>query len=469
MATARDQEFDTRKLWQHDNDHFLHPYTNFEKFASEGSTIYTGGRDHFVYDSEGHEYIDGIAGLWCVNIGHGREEIAACMAEQAQRLAYYNTFEDASSAPAAELAEKLAEISPGTLQHVFYGTGGSIANDTAIKIAHYYFNMLGKPNKKQIISRDLAYHGSTYMAHALTGIHQGHIGFDLPQQIMHYVSAPYPYRRPDGMSVEDFCNHLVDELEQKIIEIGAENVACFIAEPILGAGGVIVPPAGYQKRTWEVCRRHDVLYISDEVVTGFGRLGEMLASETVYGVQPDMLVMAKGISSGYIPLGGTMISDEIYEVISRPKPENPYFSHGFTYSGHALACAVGLKNIEILEREDLCGHVRKMGGHFEKQLATLADLPIVGEVRGSHYMQCLEYVANKQTKQPFEDSVAIGKRVAHHCKSRGLIVRPIGGFNVLSPPLTFDRAAIERSVSILRESIEATLEDLGREGIAYAG
>ena len=467
MAAVQSRDYDTKKLWQRDNDHFLHPYTNFERFATDGSTIYTGGKSHFVYDSDGREYIDGIAGLWCVNVGHGRQELAECMAEQAQRLAYYNTFEDASSAPAAELAAKLSELSPGSLRHVFYGTGGSIANDTAIKIVHYYFNMLGKPNKKQIISRDLAYHGSTYLAHALTGIRPGHLGFDLPTQLMHYVSAPYPYRRPDGMTVEAFCDHLIDELERKILELGSENVACFIAEPILGAGGVIVPPPGYQARTWEVCKKYDVLYISDEVVTGFGRLGEMLASEKVFGVRPDLLVMAKGISSGYVPLGATMLSDEIYSVISRPKEDNPYFSHGFTYSGHALACAVGLKNIEILEREDLCGHVRENADYFQEQLRTLEDLPIVGEVRGSHYMQCLEYVADKQTKQPFDDKDAIGKRVAYHAKERGLIVRPIGAFNVMSPPLTFDRSAIDRSVAILRESISRAIADLQHEGISY--
>ncbi|MEM8944664.1 MAG: aminotransferase [Planctomycetota bacterium] len=467
MSSVQAEDYNTQQLWQRDNDHFLHPYTNFAKFAAEGSTIYTRGKDHFIYDSEGREYLDGIAGLWCVNIGHGRQEIANCMAEQCQRLAYYNTFEDASSPPAAELAAKLSELSPGTLRHVFYGTGGSMANDTAIKIAHYYFNLLGKPNKKQIISRDLAYHGSTYMAHALTGIRPGHIGFDLPTPLVHYLTAPYPYRRPEGMSVEQFADHLIDELEQKIIALGPDNVSCFIAEPILGAGGVIVPPAGYQKRTWEVCKKYEVLYISDEVVTGFGRLGEMLTSEKLFGVQPDLLVLAKGISSGYIPLGATMLSDEIYSVISQPKPDNPYFSHGFTYSGHALACAVGLKNIEIMEREDLCGHVRQWGGYFQEQLQSLSDLPIVGEVRGSHYMQCLEYVTSQQSKQPFADDAAIGKRVALHAKNRGLIVRPIGSFNVLSPPLTFDQKAIDRAVTILRESIEATMGDLRSEGFSH--
>ncbi len=458
-------ETETRRLWQLDQDHVLHPYTNFERFSREGSTIYMRGDRHFIYDSEGREYLDGIAGLWCVNVGHGREELAECMAEQARQLAYYNTFEDASSAPAALLAGKLSELCPGTLRHVFYGTGGSMANDTAVKIIHYYNNLRGRPNKKLIISRNLAYHGSTYLAHALTGIRPGHIAFDLPPNLVHYVSAPYAYRRPSEIAAEKFCDFLIDELERKIVELDAANVAAFIAEPILGAGGVIVPPEGYQQRSWELCKAHDILYISDEVVTAFGRLGAMIASDTVYGVQPDVLVLAKGISSGYVPLGATMISDEIYAVISQPKKENPYFSHGFTYSGHALACAVGLKNIEIMEREDLCGNVRRLGPWFGEELATLTELPIVGEVRGSMYMQCVEYVADKQTKQPFADQVTIAKRIGAHCKRRGLIVRPIGSFTVLSPPLTYDQAAIDRSMAILRESILATMADLKSEGL----
>jgi len=453
-------KYNTTTLWKKDHDHFIHPYTNFDKFDKEGSVIFTEGKDHFIYDSDGKEYIDGIAGLWCVNIGHGRKEIAACMAKQAKQLAYYNTFEDASSPPAAELAAKLAALAPTSLNHVFYGTGGSMANDTAIKIIHYYFNLLGKPKKKKIISRQLAYHGSTYLAHALTGIESTHIGFDTPKDLVHYLSAPYPYRSPEGMDLEQFCDHLINEFKVKIQELGADNIACFIAEPILGAGGVIVPPPNYNKRMWEVCQEHDILFIADEVVTAFGRLGHMVTSESVFDIQPDLLVLAKGLSSGYVPLGATMISDKIYEVISQPKKDNPYFSHGFTYSGHALSCAVGLKNIELMEADNYCQQVLELGPYFESHLKTLEDLPIVGEVRGSHYMLALEYVKNKKTKESFSDDIAIGKRIYHHCKNKGLIVRPIGNLNVLSPPLTFDKVAIEQTVTILKESIIETMKDL---------
>ncbi|MEM6633748.1 MAG: aminotransferase [Bacteroidota bacterium] len=455
----------TQQLWEQDQRHVIHPYTNYKKFKTEGSVIYAKGHKHFIYDNDGNQFLDGIAGLWCVNIGHGHPEIAEYMASQAAKLAYYNTFEDASSPPTAQLAAKLAELCPGDLNHVFFGTGGSIANDTAIKIIHYYFNMLGKPQKKKIIARELGYHGSTYLAHALTGIESTHMGFDLPKDLVHYVSAPYPYRRPQGMSEAEFCDFLIQELEEKIVELGAENVACFIAEPILGAGGVIVPPAGYYQRTATVCKKYEVLYISDEVVTAFGRLGDMISSQDTFGIQPDVLVLAKGISSGYIPLGATVISDKIHEVISQPKADNPYFSHGFTYSGHALACGVGLKNIELLEEGGYCSHIKEWGPYFERQLKTLEALPTVGEVRGSHYMLAIEYVKNKKTKESFSDEHSIGKRVYYHCKQRGLILRPIGPLNVLSPPLTYDKEAIDQTVEIIRESIKETMNDLVKEGV----
>lgn len=450
----------SKNYWKLDKEHVVHPYTNFEKFGTEGSVIYSEGKGHHIYDDKGREYLDGIAGLWCVNIGHGNEEIAETMAEQCKKLAYYNTFEDASSKPMAELGEKLAEISPGNLNRVFFGTGGSMANDTAIKIVHYYFNLLGKPNKKKVISRDLGYHGSTYLAHALTGIQGTHDAFDLPKDFITYLTAPYTYRNQGDRTLQEFIDFLVDELEEAILKLGPENVACFIAEPIMGAGGVIVPPGDYHKRTWEICKKYGVLYISDEVVTAFGRLGHMVSSKDVFNIEPDICIYAKGISSGYIPLGATMISDEIYKVISQPKANNPYFTHGFTYSGHALACQVGLKNIEIMERDNLCGHVQNWGPYFEERLKTLSDLEIVGEVRGSHYMLCIEYVKDKETKEAFDPSVNIAKRVYYHAKELGLIVRPIGSLNVLSPPLTYDKPAIDATVQILRQSIEKVMEEI---------
>jgi len=450
--------------WELDRDHVIHPYTNFLHFHKEGTTIFTRAEGHHIEDIDGNRYLDGMAGLWCVNIGHGNRELADYIGRQAAELAYFNTFENAGSVPAARLAAKLAELAPGDLNHTFFGTGGSMANDTAIKLVHYYFNLLGKPRKKKIISRELGYHGSTYLAHTLTGITWSQIGFDLAPDLVHYVSAPYAYRNGVGMTDSEFCDMLITELEQKILDLDPEHVACFIAEPIMGAGGVIVPPQGYQRRTWEICQKYDVLYISDEVVTAFGRLGHMVTSQDLFGFQPDILVMAKGISSGYVPLGATMVSDRMYEVLKTPKDANPSLSHGFTYSGHPVACAAGVKNIDIMERMDLCGNVRRLGPYFESQLQTLSAYEIVGDVRGSHYMMCIELVRDKAGRTPFPEEADVSKRVYLHCKQRGLMIRPIGSLCVFSPPLTFDKDAIDETIHIVKQSLEATISDLKREG-----
>ncbi len=459
------RQYDTQDLWEKDRDHYIHPWTDFSVFHDEGSLVVAEADGSYVFDSDGKRYLDGIGGLWCVNIGYGSEEMATAIADQIRAIPYYSSFNHLTTPPSAELAAKLAEIAPGPLNHVFYGTGGSMANDTAIRIIHYYFNRLGKPNKKQIISRTDAYHGSTYLAMTLTGVEADHTGFDLAPGLVHYVSNPNPYRMPENMLIDEFCDFLVNELEEKIKNLGEDNVAAFIAEPIMGAGGVIVPPPGYHKRTKEVCERYDVIYISDEVVTGFGRLGHMLASEPVFDLVPDMITCAKGISSGYLPLSATMISDEIYEVLSSPSEDGSLFTHGFTYSGHPVCCAAGLKNIEIIEREGICEHVRKVGPYFEEQLNKLRDLPIVGDVRGKCFMMCIENVANQETKELLADDVRVGDRIAAHCQEMGLIIRPIAHLNVMSPPLTLTHEEIDDMVDTLHKGIESTMSDLAKEGL----
>ncbi|MEE8474422.1 MAG: aminotransferase [Myxococcota bacterium] len=454
-----------RDLWQKDQNHFLHPWAEYPRFEKHGSLIIAEGKGAYVYDIHGKRYLDGIAGLWCVNIGYGNLEIAETLAEQARRLPFFNAFVDTTNPPAVELAAKLAELAPAPLNHVFYGCGGSDAIETAVRTVHFYFKRLGKPQKKLLISRRQAYHGSTYLAMSLSERSADQASFHLATDLVHHVSAPYPYRRPEGMTLRDFCDHLVAELEAKICELGPENVAAFFAEPILGAGGVIVPPPGYHRRTQEVCRKFGVLYVSDEVVTAFGRLGHMMASEPMFGLSPDILTCAKGISSGYIPLSATLISDELHEVIRTPSESDNSFGHGFTYSGHALCCAVGLKNIEIIERDGICEHVQELGPYFETQLATLSDLPLVGDVRGSHFMLCVETVADKKTKELLPESVEIGRRIADHCQRRGVITRPLGHLNVISPPLILTRDQIDTVVGVLREAILATADDLVREGL----
>ncbi|NIB41082.1 aminotransferase [Pseudomaricurvus alkylphenolicus] len=465
QSKLTEQKYDTQDLRQKDKDHYIHPWTDFSTFHEEGSLVVAESDNIYVTDSDGNRYLDGIGGLWCVNIGYGRTEIAEAMAEQAKEMCYYSCFGHHTTPPAAELSAKLAQLAPGNLNHVFYGCGGSVANDTAVRIAHFYFNQLGKKNKKKIISRIDGYHGSTYMAMSITGVKFDHIGFDIHEDLVHNISCPNPYRRPQGMTEAEFCDQLVQELEDKIVELGPDNVALFFAEPILGAGGVIVPPEGYHRRTLEVCRKYDVLYVSDEVVTAFGRLGHFFASEDEFGIVPDMITCAKGLTSGYVPLGATILSDKIYDVISVPQEEGALFTHGFTYSGHPVSCAAALKNIEIIEQENLCEHVQDVGDYFEQKIRELSDLPIVGQVRGRKFMICLENVANKETKELLPAEAKVGNRIADHCQARGLIVRPLAHMNVLSPPLIMSRDQVDTLASILRESIVATMADLKEEGL----
>ena len=462
-------QYDTKDIWQKDKDHHIHPWTDFATFKDEGSMILAESDGAHVIDSEGNQYLDGIGGLWCVNVGYGRDEIAQAMADQARRMVYYSSFGPHTSIPAAELAHKLAQLAPGSLNHTFFGTGGSMANDTAVRMIHFYFNRLGKPTKKKIITRHDGYHGSTYMAMSLTGVEFDHQGFDLVGgDLIHRISAPNVYRRPDGMSEAEYCDHLIQEFRDKIEALGPNNVGGYFAEPIMGAGGVIVPPEGYNKRMRDVCAEYGIIYVSDEVVTAFGRLGHFFASKDVFDFEPDIITSAKGISSAYAPLSATMISDPFYDVISVPQSEGGMFTHGFTYSGHPVCCAAGLKNIEIMEREDICGHVRKVGPYLEQRLAELNDLPIVGDVRGSHFMMCVENVADKETKALFDPDVQIGNRIADACEARGVLVRPIAHLNVLSPPLILTTTQVDQLVDTLRESIGQVMDELTRDGIRAA-
>ena len=464
-ANLTNFQYDTMGLRRKDRDHNIHPWTDFSTFGEEGSLVVAESEGCYVYDSEGNRYLDGIGGLWCVNIGYGNDEMAQAIADQARRMTYYSSFGHITTPPAAELAAKLATLTPDPLNHVFFGTGGSMANDTAIRIIHFYFNRLGRKTKKKIIARTDGYHGSTYLAMSMTGVAFDHQGFDLAPDLVRHVPNPNPYRRPDGMSMEAFCDEKVADLENAILELGPENVAAFIAEPIMGAGGVVVPPPGYHRRTREVCERYEVLYVSDEVVTGFGRLGHFFASEPVFDLVPDVITSAKGISSGYLPLSATILSDAMYDVISVPQTEGALFTHGFTYSGHPVCCAAGLKNIEIMERDDVCGHVREAGPYLEAQLATLKDLPIVGDVRGKCFMMCVENVADRETKALLPTEAEVGKRIARQAQERGVIVRPIAHLNVLSPPLTMTRKQVDTLTGVLRESITATMGELRREGL----
>ena len=465
-AAAHFDQYDTQDIWQKDKDHFIHPWTDFATFHENGSLVVAESEGAYIFDSDGRRYLDGIGGLWCVNAGYGRAEIGRAMAEQATKMTYYSSFGHHTTIPVAELSAKLASLAPGPLNHVIYGSGGSMANDTTVRLVHFYFNQLGMPDKKMVITRENGYHGSTYLAMSMTGIDYDHIGFDvIGEPLIQRVSGPDLYRRPDGTTPEEYTGLLLDEFRTKVEALGPENVAAFFAEPIMGAGGVLLPPPGYLPGMRDLCTEYRILFVSDEVVTAFGRLGHFFASEDVFGIVPDIINSAKGLTSAYAPLSATLISDEIYEVISVPQAEGSVFAHGFTYSGHPVCCAAALANIEIIQREDLCGHVRRVGPYFSERLATLSDLGIVGDVRGSYFMQCVENVADKETKELFDPSVHVGDRVADACEKRGLIVRPIAHLNVLSPPLVLSVEQIDWMVDVLREGIIEVQADLVAEGL----
>ncbi len=465
-AAARFDQYDTQDIWQKDKDHFIHPWTDFSTFQEQGSMVVAESEGAYIFDSDGKRYLDGIGGLWCVNVGYGRAEIGQAMAEQATKMTYYSSFGHHTTVPVAELSAKLASLAPGPLNHVLYGSGGSMANDTTVRLVHFYFNQLGMPDKKMIITRENGYHGSTYLAMSMTGIDYDHIGFDvIGEPLIQRVSGPDLYRRPEGTTPEEYTDLLLAEFRAKVESLGPQNVAAFFAEPIMGAGGVLVPPPGYLKGMRDLCTEFQVLFVADEVVTAFGRLGHFFASEDVFGIVPDIINSAKGLTSAYAPLSATLISDDIYDVISVPQAEGSVFAHGFTYSGHPVCCAAALANIEIIEREDICGHVRRVGPYFSERLASLSDLGIVGDVRGSHFMQCVENVADKETKELFDPSVHVGDRVAGACEKRGLIVRPIAHLNVLSPPLVLTVEQIDWMVDVLRDGIIEVQADLVAEGL----
>jgi len=437
--------------------HLIQSFADLDGLKQRDSrTAIVEAKGPYVTDSEGNQLIDGIGGLWCVNVGHGRQEIIDAITKQLQTLDYYSTFYNFTHPTAAALSAKLASLAPGNLNRVYFGNSGSVANDTAIRILHHYNNRLGRPNKKKVLSRIGAYHGSTHLAMAMTTPAYSD-GWDTAGGLVHHLRSPYAYREAGEMTNAEFLDALADDMTSTIHNMGAENIAAFIAEPIMGAGGILVAPDGYHRRMRQITSEHDIKYISDEVVTAFGRLGHMFASEDVFGVVPDIVTTAKGLTSGYQPLSATIISDDIYEVISEP---GAMFLHGMTYSGHPAAAAAALANIAVLENDKIPQQVQITGKIFENALRGLADLDIVGEVRGSHFMMGIEFVKNKVTKEPYADEINVGLQVAKAAQARGLIARPLGNILILSPTLIMDADQIAQIEATLRESILAVMAEL---------
>ncbi len=457
---------DIQSVRNWDNDHFVHPWEGMEHKGHNERTFAEGGEGIYVTTETGQRLIDGPAGMWCVQIGYGNTDIPEAMAKQALEMAYFSPFNNANSVP-AKLAHEIAKRTPDDLNQVFFTTGGSTAVDTALRFVQFRNNVLGLPEKKIIISRQKAYHGSTYLAASLSGKERDKGWLDQASHLTHFLPDVNPYRRDEGQSIEAFLAEKIADLENAILKMGSDKVAAFIAEPILCSGGVIVPPPGYHKRCLEICHKHDVLYISDEVVTGFGRLGHWFASEEVFDIVPDIITCAKGMTSGYIPMGACIISDRLIDDISGEKSQGATFSNGFTYSGHPVCAAAALKNIEIFERDGILEHVRSITPHFEARLQSLSDLPLVGDARGKGLVGCVECVADASADNALELDKSVGAMIDAHCQENGLILRPIINMCVFSPPLIITDTQIDQMFDILEGGIRKVTDDLVKQGIKF--
>ena len=443
--------------------HLVQPWPFAGSIGTEARSLMGSGDGIYLIDGDGKRLIDGPAGMWCVNVGHRREELAKVMYDQAMQLSY-NTPWYTMNGPSAELARRIAGHAPGDLSHVFFTTGGSSAVETALRFMQFFNNVRGRAEKKLILSRGGAYHGSTYLSASLNGRPRDRDWMDGADDLIVKLSSPNPFRRPHGMSLEGFADFLVDEFRETVARIGAEKIGAFVGEPVQASGGVVIPPDGYLKRIRKICRDNDILYVSDEVVTAFGRLGHVFASQDVFGIEPDMITFAKGVTSGYFPLGGVIISERLLEELRRSNHPDAMFGHGLTYTSHPVGCAVALANLDLLEGGVL-DHAREVGPYFQARLKTLEELPLVGEVRGAGLMACVECVADRESKDPLLIDKDVGKRIDAHCHELGLLVRPLINMCVMSPPLVISREQIDDMVAILREGISRTMEDLRREGV----
>jgi 4-aminobutyrate---pyruvate transaminase len=450
-----------------DVETLVHPYINLAAFRETGPLIIERGQGVYVYDTDGKAYIEGMAGLWCTALGYGNEELIEAATAQMRKLSFAHLFTGKSHDPAIELAEKLKEIAPVPISKVFFCNSGSEANDSQVKLVWYLNNALGRPQKKKIISRIKAYHGVTVVAASLTGLPGNHRDFDLPLPGFLHAGCPQHYRfAHDGESEEDFATRLAAELDALIVKEGPDTVAAFIAEPVMGAGGVIVPPKTYFEKIMPVCDKHDVFMISDEVICGFGRLGSMFGCDKL-GFRPHSLSIAKMMSSAYLPIAAVMIPETMYQALLAESRKIGVFGHGFTYGGHPVSAAVALKAIEIYRRDRVVEQAAERGVQFQKRLKALNDHPLVGEARGLGLIGGVELVADKRSKRSFAAQHAVGARAVAFAEAEGLIVRSVmGDVLTLSPPLIISAAEVDLLFDRLSRALDATLDWTVRERLA---
>ena len=436
-------------------DHHLPPFTDYKALNAKGTRIITKASGVYLWDSEGHKILDAMAGLWCVNLGYGREELVEAATRQMRELPYYNLFFQTAHPPAVALAKAIADIAPAGMNHVFFTGSGSEANDTVLRMVRHYWAIKGQPAKKVVIGRWNGYHGSTIAGASLGGMKAMHEQSDGPIPGIEHIDQPYWFGEGGDMSPEEFGVRIADQLEQKILEVGEDKVAAFIAEPIQGAGGVIIPPETYWPRIKEILARYDILFIADEVICGFGRTGEWFGSD-YYGLEPDLMPIAKGLTSGYIPMGGVIVRDEVVQTLN----EGGEFYHGFTYSGHPVAAAVALENIRILREEKIVERVKtKTAPYLQSRWQELLDHPLVGEARGVGLLGALELVKNKKTRERFADP-GVGMLCREHCFRNGLVMRAVGDTMIISPPLVISEEQIDELIGKVRLCLDATAKDV---------
>jgi len=453
---------------ERDIQSLIHPYTNMVRHKDVGPLIIARGEGVRVYDDRGKPYIEALAGLWCVSFGWGEKELIKAATKQMEALGFYHGFTHKSAGPMIDLAEKLKAIAPVPMSKVFFANSGSEANDTQVKLVWYINNALGRPKKKKIISRIKGYHGVTVAAASLTGLPNNHRDFDLPIAGILHADCPHHYRFAEaGESEEQFATRMADNLEKLIIKEGPETVAAFIAEPIMGAGGVILPPKTYFPKIQAVLRKYDVLMIADEVITGFGRTGNMFGCQT-FDIQPDSISVAKAVTSAYLPLSAVLLSDKMAAPLIQNSGKIGVFGHGFTYSGHPVAAAVGVRTLELMEERDLLGHVRKVAPRFQKRLAQIGQHPLVGEARGVGLIGGLELVADKKTKRAFAPAGPVGSHLSERAQANGVIVRNMIDVIGLCPPLIISEAEIDEMFDRVTKALDETLDHVSKNGLAQA-
>lgn len=441
-----------------DSDHHMHPFTNTGALNNKGARVITKGEGVYIWDSEGNKILDGMAGLWCVNMGYGRKELIEASDKQMKELAYYNTFFQTTHSPAAQLAKEIASVTPGDLNHIFFANSGSEAIDTIIRMVRQYWCIKDKPYKSILIARENAYHGSTVGGTSLGGMSGMHKqGAPLLPNIER-IRQPYWYGEAGDMSEEEFGSACAKALEEKILEVGPDNVAAFVGEPIQGAGGVIVPPANYWTEIQKICDKYDILLAADEVICGFGRTGNWFGCETL-GFQPDIMSMAKGLSSGYLPIAAVAVGDRIANTFIEHDDD---FNHGFTYSGHPVAAAVAIANIKLMKEENIVDYVGKdIGPYFQQKLRdALEDHPLVGHIEGVGLVAGMALMKDKANKEQFGDDIDIGMICRDHCFSNGLIMRAVGSRMVLSPPLVISHEEVDELCQKAKLCFDLTLKSV---------